>query len=105
MRKIDTTISREEHKEFVRRMDEANERQSKRISILEEEVRQISDLTISINRMSISIENMTVQLVEQGKRLQALESRDGEMWRKVTGYLVTAVVGIVIGFLFQKIGL
>lgn len=105
MRKIDTTISREEHKEFVRRMDEANERQSKRISILEEEVRQISDLTISINRMSISIENMTVQLVEQGKRLQALENRDGEMWRKVIGYLITTVVGILIGFLFQQIGL
>ncbi len=86
-------------------MDEANERQSKRISILEEEVRQISDLTISINRMSISIENMTVQLVEQGKRLQALENRDGEMWRKVIGYLITTVVGILIGFLFQQIGL
>lgn len=102
---MDTPISRAEHEEFVRRMDEANERQSKRISILEEEVQQISDLTISINRMSISIENMTAQLVEQGKRLQALESRDGEMWRKVTGYLITAVVGIVIGFLFQQIGL
>lgn len=102
---MDAQISREEHKEFVRRMDEANERQSKRISILEEEVRQISDLTISINRMSISIENMTVQLVEQGKRLQALENRDGEMWRKVTGYLITAVIGIVIGFIFTQIGM
>lgn len=102
---MDTQISRAEHEEFVRRMDEANERQSKRISILEEEVRQIGDLTISINRMSISIENMTVQLVEQGKRLQTLENRDGEMWRKVTGYLLTAIVGIVIGFLFQQIGL
>lgn len=102
---MDPSISREEHKEFVRRMDEANERQSKRINILEEEVRQIGDLTISINRMSISIENMTVQLVEQGKRLQTLENRDGEMWRKVTGYLLTAIVGIVIGFLFQQIGL
>ncbi len=102
---MDASISREEHKEFVRRMDEANERQSKRISILEEEVRQIGDLTISINRMSISIENMTAQLVEQGKRLQTLENRDGEMWRKVTGYLLTAIVGIVIGFLFQQIGL
>ena len=99
---MDASISREEHKEFVRRMDEANERQSKRISILEEEVRQIGDLTISINRMSISIENMTVQLVEQGKRLQTLENRDGEMWRKVTGYLLTAIVGIVIGFLDRK---
>lgn len=102
---MDTAISRAEHEEFVRRMDEANERQSKRISILEEEVRQISDLTISINRMSISIENMTVQLVEQGKRLQALENRDGEMWRKVTGYMITAVIGIVIGFIFTQIGM
>lgn len=102
---MDTPIARAEHEEFVRRMDEANERQSKRISILEEEVRQISDLTISINRMSISIENMTVQLVEQGKRLQALESRDGEMWRKVIGYLITTVVGVMIGFLFRQIGL
>lgn len=102
---MDTQISREEHKEFVPRMDEANERQSKRISILEEEVRQISDLTISINRMSISIENMTVQLVEQGKRLQALENRDGEMWRKVTGYIITAVIGIVIGFIFTQVGM
>lgn len=102
---MDTPISRAEHEEFVRRMDEANERQSKRISILEEEVRQISDLTISINRMSISIENMTVRLVEQGKRLQTLENRDGEMWRKVMGYLITAVIGIMIGFLFRQIGL
>ncbi len=102
---MDTAISRAEHEEFVRRMDEANERQSKRISILEEEVRQISDLTISINRMSISIENMTVQLVEQGKRLQALENRDGEMWRKVTGYMITAVIGIVIGFIFTQVGM
>ena len=102
---MDTPIARAEHEEFVRRMDEANERQSKRISILEEEVRQISDLTISINRMSISIENMTVQLVEQGKRLQALESRDGEMWRKIMGYLVTTILGIVVGFLFHQIGL
>ena len=102
---MDTPITRAEHEEFVRRMDEANERQSKRISILEEEVRQISDLTISINRMSISIENMTVQLVEQGKRLQALESRDGEMWRKIMGYLVTTILGIVVGFLFHQIGL
>ena len=105
MKDMDTAISRAEHEEFVRRMDEANERQSKRISILEEEVRQISDLTISINRMSISIENMTVQLVEQGKRLQALENRDGEMWRKVTGYMITAVIGIVIGFLFTQVGM
>lgn len=29
----------------------------------------------------------------------------GEMWRKVTGYVATAVIGIVVGFIFTQIGL
>ena len=29
--------------------------------------------------------------------LEVLENRDGEMWRKVTAYAVTMVVGIIIG--------
>lgn len=42
---------------------------------------------------------------QQGKRLETLEGRDGEMWRKVFGYIVTAVLGIVIGFAFRQIGM
>ena len=42
---------------------------------------------------------------EQGEKLEKLESRDGEMWRKVTGYIITAIIGIVIGFVFQQIGM
>ena len=48
---------------------------------------------------------MLKEQVNQGKRLETLESRDGEMWRKVVGYVVTAVVGIVVGFLFKQAGM
>lgn len=41
----------------------------------------------------------------QGKRLVSLENKDGEMWRKVVGYVVTTVIGIVVGFVFTQIGL
>lgn len=41
----------------------------------------------------------------QGKRLVSLESKDGEMWRKVVGYVITAVIGIVLGFAFTQIGM
>ena len=41
---------------------------------------------------------------KQGKRLETLESRDGEMWRKAVGYVLTAILGIVIGFVFTQIG-
>ena len=42
---------------------------------------------------------------KQGKRLEVLEGRDGEMWRKVVGYIITAVIGIVIGFVFHQVGM
>lgn len=100
-----TLITRAEHQEFVKRMDEANHRQNKRIDSIEENVRQIGALTTSVEKLALSMESMVKEQEQQGVRLEALENRDGEMWRKVTGYLITAVVGIVIGFLFKQIGM
>lgn len=102
---MDAPITRAEHEEFVRRMDEANHRQSKRIEIVEKEVKQIGELTTSIEKLALSMENMVKEQANQGKRLEELEAKDGEMWRKVTGYMITAIVGILIGFIFKQIGM
>lgn len=98
-------ITREEHEEFKRRLEEANHRQDRRIGLLEENVQQISDLTASVRELASSMKSMVKEQERQGSRLEALESQDGEMWRKVVGYIVTAVVGVIIGFLFQQIGM
>ena len=50
------------------------------------------------------MESMVKEQEKQGKRLETLESRDGEMWRKAVGYVLTAILGIVIGFVFTQIG-
>ena len=93
------------HNEFARRIDDENHRQNRRIDALEGTVRQISELTTSVKELAVNMGNMVKEQEKQGKRLEALESRDGEMWRKVVAYIVTAVVGVVLGFLFTKIGL
>lgn len=102
---MDAPITRAEHDEFVRRMDEANHRQSKRIEIVEKEVKQIGELTTSIEKLALSMENMVKEQANQGKRLEELENKDGEMWRKLTGYIITTIAGIVIGFIFKQIGM
>ena len=33
-----------------------------------------------------------------------MESRDGEMWRKVVSYAATAAVGVLVGLVFQAAG-
>lgn len=102
---MENGISREEHQEFCKRMEEENRRQNHRIELLEGSVQQICKLAASVEKMAESLQSMVREQEQQGKRLTALESRDGEMWRKVVTYAVTAVVGIIVGFAAKQIGM
>ena len=98
-------ITREEHAEFVRRLDDENRRQNRRIDILENSVHQIGEIATSVEKMAISLQSMVKEQEQQGKRLEALESRDGEMWRKTVAYVVTGFLGAVVGFMLKQIGM
>lgn len=102
---MDTPITRAEHEEFAKRMNEEHIRQNHRISNLEKALEQNNQLLVSVEKLALNMENMQKEQKEQGERLDSLESRDGEMWRKVTGYIITTVVGIVIGYIFMKMGM
>ncbi|WP_300938209.1 hypothetical protein [Bacteroides acidifaciens] len=104
-------ISREEHNEFRRSMDaenkrleDENNRQNHRLEILEETVKQVASISTSVEKLALNMENMLKEQVSQGKRLETLESRDGDMWRKVVGYAVTAIIGIILGYIFKQLG-
>ncbi len=101
----DSPIMRAEHEEFVRRMEEEHKRQNKRLDLLEKQTEQITDIAMSTKELAISVKQMAEEQREQGNRLEKLEGRDGEMWRKVVGYVITAVIGILIGFVFRQIGI
>lgn len=109
---MDTPITRAEHDEFVERIKESHKRlededrrQNHRIDELEGTVRQISSLATSTEKLAVNMQNMLKVQEQQGERLERLESRDGEMWRKVTGYVITTVIGIAVGFIFTQIGM
>lgn len=93
------------HEEYAKRMDDEHRRQNTRISKLEETVKDISSLTASVASLARSVEQMAKAQEKQGERLETLENRDGEMWRKVVGYVITFVVGVVLSFVFVSIGI
>lgn len=101
---MDTPITRAEHEEFRRRLEEENKRQDKRIELLEKETKQITELALSVRELATSIKQMADEQQQHREKLEALEGRDGEMWRKVVGYIATAVVGIILGFVFTQLG-
>lgn len=102
---MENPITREEHEEFRRRLEEENKRQDTRIGILEDSVRQIGALATSVEKLALSMQSMLKEQEKQGNRLEVLEGHDGEKWRKVMGYIATATVGVVLGYLFKQIGM
>ena len=102
---MNTPLTRAEHVEFAKRMEEEHTRLNHRVKEVEDVVKQINNLTISIQKLASSMENMLKEQEKQGERLEELEGRDGEMWRKATGYIVTSVISIFITYLFTQVGM
>lgn len=93
------------HNEYAKRMAEENERQNYRLKALERTTEENRNIVISVERLTLSVKSMVEEQKSQGRRLETLENRDGESWRKAIGYLVTTIIGIVVGYIFKKIGM
>lgn len=102
---MDTPISRAEHEEFRKRIEEENNRQNKRIDTLEGNVRQIGTLATSVEKLAVNMESMLKEQEKQGRRLETLEKRDGEKWRKITETVITVIISGVVGFLLAHFGI
>lgn len=98
-------ITRAEHEEFCKRIEAEDNRQNKRIEIMENNVQQLQELVASVQTLATNMENMVKEQGQQSARLEALEARDGEKWRTVTSYLLTAVLGVAIGIIAKQFGL
>ena len=89
------SITRAEHTEFVKRIEDEEHRQNRRLELLEESVRQIQALTVSVERMAVSMQAMTEEQKRQGERLDSLEEEPGKAWKSLRAGLIGAVAAAV----------
>lgn len=103
-------ISRAEHKEFCRRMDEENSRQNQRIKLLEESVKSIQDLTVCVHELAHDMKRMLEEQKaqgehldrlekDQGERLEKLEREPGDTWQRIKTKALDTAVGLIAGAL------
>lgn len=109
---MDTPVTQGVHEEFrhsvnaeVKRLDEQHKRNSKRLDIVEEKIEKQGELITQIHELALSVKGMQEQLTTLNERVGEIEGRDGEMWRKVVAYAVTAVVGVLVGYVATRVGL
>lgn len=102
---MDSPLLNGVHEEFVKRVDENFNRTDSRLKLLEAKMDSYTDLAINIEKLAISTDRLTKEFENQRERLNELESRDGERWRQATGYAVTVVIGLLIGWFMSQFGI
>ena len=70
---MDDFVTTAVHDEFVKRVDAENNRQNKRIEIIEAKQSQISELVVSVKVLASNVENIAKEINEQGTRLKEIE--------------------------------
>lgn len=88
-----------------RRLKEEDDRQNHRIEILEKSIQKMTDLAASTEKLAINMENMLKVQEQQSERLEQIESRDGNKWRKAMEDIGRIILGAAIAIIFAKIGL
>lgn len=100
---MENFITRVEHEEFSRRIDDENRRQNHRISEMEKTLRHLSDLTVSVEKMAVSVENMAKELMKQGDRLDAIETKPlkdfGSFKSGLIGAIASAIGCGIVGYI------
>lgn len=109
-------ITRDQFQEYEKRMIAEDERQNKRLEVIEKRDEQLNRLALSVNELAASVKSSAKEMERLSRmmetnvqtldgRLTRLESKDGERWRSFVGYLISGIVGILIGFIFKQIGI
>lgn len=81
---MDSTITRAEHNEFVKRMEDEHRRMNKRICDVEAKSNTLLELTASVESIAKSVETLT-------RKVEELERKPSENWNTVMKAALTAV--------------
>lgn len=98
-------VLKEVFDERLKRVDDENERQNHRLSLVEKNGETLNELVVSVKELAMSIRQMQEELKRQGERLSRIEDEPGDKWKKFTWLIFSGVVGIVVGYILNKIGL
>lgn len=100
---MDDFVTKAVHDEFAKRIDEENDRQNHRLSVLETGQAQINELVASVKVLAVNMETMSKELQKQGDRLSEIEGKPAKRWETVVACIITGILGFVLNMLLSGI--
>lgn len=97
-------MSKEELERFVE-IEQRSKSNTRRIDKIENQTESIHELAISTKELAIEVKAMREELNKIDKRVLAIEDKPRKKYELIWGYVVSGIIGIIISFIFMKIGM
>ena len=88
--------------EQVKICDEKFKTIFKTLEKLEKNIDNIHELSISVNNIANSVKLLAETTKEHNERLNNIEKREGEQFNYIIKQIVSAVIGITVGYIMSK---
>lgn len=91
--------TRHEQEQYSQRMEDEHNRQNRRISILEENQKQLTELTICVRNQTQTLDVMSKKVDKQGEKLEKIINEPVTQMQRIKEKAIDTAVGIVVGAL------
>ena len=81
----------------LERIHDEDKRQNKRLDALEEQGKVLNDLALSVQKLAIGIENLSVKQDSMNERLEEIEQRPAQAWNNMTRTIFTTIISAIAG--------
>ncbi|MBR2715998.1 MAG: hypothetical protein IKB73_07335 [Ruminococcus sp.] len=89
-------ISRREHDEYVKRMEDEHKRLNNRLVVVEKASKDMQELIANVGKMAVNMEHMIDEQRSQSERLESLEKLPYQNWNIIKNGVYNAI-GASIG--------
>lgn len=96
-------ISRQEHDEFKRRIDEEENRQNHRLGVIESRVDKLIDMQVSMAQLQVGISNITEELKKLSAEVETIKQAPADKWNKAVWIVVSIVITAVVTYAISAI--
>ncbi len=91
--------------ERIQAIDDRSKSNTHRLDVLEEKVENIHSLTLSVREIASEMKLMREDVNKIDERVNNIENRPAKRLDQIVGYILSALIGGLIGYVLLKLGL
>ena len=101
---MDDYITRPEHEEFKKRLEDEESRQNRRLEVIENRVDKLIDMQASLAVMQAGIDGISSELKRIGTEVDSIKQEPADKWKKAVWVVLVVFLTAAASFVLSKMG-